>query len=346
MQIVVGFIPGLILVIIAAAMIIRDPRRLRCAVFAGLAVYWIVLHCYLLFTEWSWDNLGQGAMYVLPAVVVLALLGVILLGVLFIHYGVVLLRKEGLSLSHALSLVLGILILGYIAALVVTLITNVFDAFLYLFLLALPLVYLAFVLVAFVVYQAFYGFWAKRRKYASPAIVVLGSGIIQDRLPPLLRARVDLGIEHYDREVQKGLSPTLVLSGGQGPGEAMPEGEAMAKYCVAQGIPEQDLIAEAKSRNTEQNLLYSKDILRQIGSPRPWLVVTSDFHAFRAATLMSTYHVAGQAIGARTPRYFWSAAILREYVALLKYHWKLNLAFMLVAIAPLIIVAVNRIAAV
>lgn len=341
-----GFLPALLSAFIAAVMIWRDPRRLRCAVFSGLAVYFLAIELYLLATRWTVEEWGDSSAVLIVAVAALALIGVLFLAALLIHYGVVLLRREGLSMSHGLSLGLGIAILAYVGVAVWMLLANQFQAFIYLFFVALPLVYFAFILVVFLVYQALYGFFARRKRWWPPAIVVLGSGIIGERMTPLLRARVDLGIERYQQGRESGHPAVLALSGGQGPGEAIPEAEAMLRYCLSVGVPATDLVTEVNSRNTEQNLIYTKDALRQAGDPEPWLVTTSDFHAFRAANLMSKSGLSGTAIGAHTPRYFWSAAILREYAALLRDHWKLNLILAATTALPLVIFAIANLTSV
>ncbi len=46
------------------------------------------------------------------------------------------------------------------------------------------------------------------------------------------------------------------MSGGQGPGEEIPEAAAMAKYGEEKGISKQDIIVEDKSKTTRQNLAF------------------------------------------------------------------------------------------
>lgn len=56
--------------------------------------------------------------------------------------------------------------------------------------------------------------------------------MIGTRVTPLLAARIDKGIEllHYNPDAK------LILSGGQGPGEDIAEGKAMAGYAKQQGL--------------------------------------------------------------------------------------------------------------
>jgi uncharacterized SAM-binding protein YcdF (DUF218 family) len=46
-------------------------------------------------------------------------------------------------------------------------------------------------------------------------------------------------------------------------------------------------------------------------------VVTNDFHAFRAAIITREVGIAAQVVGAPTARYYFPAAVIREYVGVL-----------------------------
>lgn len=64
-------------------------------------------------------------------------------------------------------------------------------------------------------------------KKAVDYIIVLGSGIRSEEVPPLLKSRLDKGIEYYEK------NPTakFVVSGGQGPDEPVAEAFAMKNIC-------------------------------------------------------------------------------------------------------------------
>lgn len=51
-------------------------------------------------------------------------------------------------------------------------------------------------------------------------------------------------------------------SGGQGPDEARSEGEAMGEYLLKHGIPAGAVLPETRAVNTEQNLHFSREVLR------------------------------------------------------------------------------------
>jgi uncharacterized SAM-binding protein YcdF (DUF218 family) len=54
------------------------------------------------------------------------------------------------------------------------------------------------------------------------------------------------------------------------------------------------------------------------------LIVTNNFHAFRAALTARKAKVNGQVIGSPTAAYYWPTATIREFVAILFTHKYLN----------------------
>lgn len=53
----------------------------------------------------------------------------------------------------------------------------------------------------------------------------------------------------------------FVPSGGQGSDEIISEGEAMKRYLLEQGIPEDQIMPETKSTNTLENMKFSKELI-------------------------------------------------------------------------------------
>jgi uncharacterized SAM-binding protein YcdF (DUF218 family) len=74
---------------------------------------------------------------------------------------------------------------------------------------------------------------------------------------------------------------------------------------------------ETASRTTEENLRLSLALLGAEGRGERVVVVTNDYHAFRAAIITRELNLSAQVVGARTASYFLPSAILREFVAVL-----------------------------
>jgi uncharacterized SAM-binding protein YcdF (DUF218 family) len=96
----------------------------------------------------------------------------------------------------------------------------------------------------------------------------------------------------------------------------------MARYLTERGFPAGRLILEDRSASTGENLLFSKAIMDQQRPGARCVIVTSGFHAFRAAIIARRLGINGQATGARTAGYYWPGAMLREFAAVL-YSYKL-----------------------
>jgi uncharacterized SAM-binding protein YcdF (DUF218 family) len=129
----------------------------------------------------------------------------------------------------------------------------------------------------------------------------------------------------------RGGRPVMIVSGGQGSDEEVPEARAMAGYLIERGFPDDRLAVEDQSGTTEENLAFSKAIMDAAGGPRParrparCLIVTSDYHVFRTAMTARKVGIRGHVKGARTAGYFWPSAMLREFIAVFVGYWMVNL---------------------
>ena len=152
-------------------------------------------------------------------------------------------------------------------------------------------------------------------------VVVLGAGLIGDKVTPLLASRIEKGIAIY----QKQPGCKLIMSGGQGPDELMAEGQAMANYALEQGIPAEDIVIENQSTNTEENLKFSYALMKP-GSR--FALVTNYYHVFRALLLARKLKIKCIGYGARTKFYFSLNAFIREFVGYLVMTKKAHLLFL------------------
>ena len=130
----------------------------------------------------------------------------------------------------------------------------------------------------------------RRRALPAPRVVViLGAKLVRGRVGRLLVAGIEAGIAQW-RAAQShrpGTPVLLVLSGGV-VGGPVPEAEAMARYALAHGVPQECLILEDCSRSTTENLLRTRELLVKRGLEGAGVVlVTSDFHVARTAARVS-----------------------------------------------------------
>lgn len=124
----------------------------------------------------------------------------------------------------------------------------------------------------------------------------------------------------------------MIVSGGQGDDEPVAEAVAMASYLTARGVPADRVLLEDRSRSTEENLLFSKEIMDRVRPGARATIVTSDFHVFRTALLARQLGLRGQATGARVAGYYRANAMLREFAAVFVRYRAVNLAICLVLV--------------
>lgn len=111
-------------------------------------------------------------------------------------------------------------------------------------------------------------------------IIVLGAGIRDTEPSNPYRVRIERAGEYLTANPDT----MAVLSGGQGFDEKISEAEcAKRKLIKDYGIDESRLIMEENSRDTEQNLKYSLEL---IGDPKASVgIVTNGFHELRAMSI-------------------------------------------------------------
>ncbi|GAA3946871.1 YdcF family protein [Pseudoclavibacter caeni] len=330
----------LLAVVLAAASILwarQDPRRLRIG-FAAVAAVLLALYGLLVLAANAPVRIGPaslGAWTVLGAVGVSALGSLVLAGYLLFN-GVQMLRREGRSPAHLLSLLAGLAILGY---LVVAVASVAFDSpqVAAWVLLAFPLVVTAGLLFTGVLVTSLvHARLARRHLGDARAIVVLGAGLIAGRVPPLLAGRLREGARVADLVRASHPSAPLVVSGGHGADEPTAEGHAMrAWYTEHPELAADPVLVEDRSHTTEENLRLSAALLAEHGVTGPLVAVTSDYHALRAATLLRRLGLPGDAVGARTAAYYRPSAFLREVVALLRDHRVVTAIVLALAAAPI-----------
>jgi uncharacterized SAM-binding protein YcdF (DUF218 family) len=116
----------------------------------------------------------------------------------------------------------------------------------------------------------------------SDAIAVFGAAEYDGRPSPVLRARLDHALALY----RQGLAPLVITLGGGG-GEAHSEGGVGHDYLLAHEVPEDAIIAETQSSNTEESAQRLAGIARENGLRRI-LAVSDGTHLFRIHALCSS----------------------------------------------------------
>ena len=307
----------------------------RRTVWIGL--FFILLTLYLtvltvLYLDMYEDKFVISLIGILVGVIILATPFYILSFIIaLISSGLQLIKREGRKRHNFLSLASGLFIVFWI---VFSSLISVPEEYPFLFSLSFfissLISYLILVMVSFAVASLLNRFRNPFKSY--DYIIVLGSGLIGDRVPPLLASRIDKGIDLFKQHKQKNHPVKLVLTGGQGQDEKVSEGVAMAKYAREKGMDQADIIIEDQAVNTYENILFSKrlidkDFEKQEERTSPNIItVTNNFHIFRALLWARKVGVKSDGAGSKTKFYFWLNALIREFVGVLYMHRKFHLA--------------------
>jgi uncharacterized SAM-binding protein YcdF (DUF218 family) len=261
------------------------------------------------------ELVAYGIIFLIPVTIAV-------LAVFLVVNGVTMLRREGRRPANLLSLAAGLGIFGLVIFGIISRLIDSRPLSALLTAIGGVLTYVSFLFVCFLIYAFVYSRVRSSRKI--DFVIVLGSGLRGSRVPPLLASRLDRGKLVYDRAIRKGRSTMMITSGGQGPGEDIPESHAMATYLIERGVPETQILREDRSTSTTENLLFSRALMVERVPKYRCLIVTNNFHAFRAALTARKVKVNGQVVGSPTARYYWPTATIREFVAILFSHKWIN----------------------
>lgn len=332
-----AFVPAALFRVLFGVSVREDRRRFRNAVYLGLTFIFLSVGLLTLVPD-----LPHGLGGIIVALVFLIpSLGTIALGFFLIGNGLTMIRKEGRRPANLLAFVAGVGIFALIAF-VLTMGSRgsqTWDAVVggVVFLAG----YVSFLFLCFLAYAFLYG----RIKVRGDVdyVVMLGSGLIGgDRVPPLLASRLRKGREIHDAQIARGgRAPLLLTSGGKGTDEKVAEARAMADWLIAEGVPQEHVRLEDRSRTTEENLRYSRTIMETADPGYRCVVVTNNFHAFRAAMMARKAGVNGQVLGSPTAKYFWPSATIREFAAVFWEHKIVNLGICGAVVALTAVLAIN-----
>ena len=282
--------------------------------------------------------------YFLMACFLLIALGLFLVPIVLIINGIQLIRKESLSLSHLLSIGLGIIVaigeiatIAYVFYLSGTRSWGITDRLV--LALAMTVFYFSALILSFVIYSLF--LTAMPRIMNFDYIIIHGCALKADgSLTRLLQNRVDKAIEVYNKCPDK---PVIIASGGQGADEKVSEAQAMRDYLLLKGIPYEKIIMEDQSTTTRENLLNCRKIIEEKGQSGRIALVSSNYHVYRCLRLARDIGLRCTGIGAPVALYYWPTALIREFIAIFVTRGFLFWALLgyLLFISPLLLTLLN-----
>lgn len=114
----------------------------------------------------------------------------------------------------------------------------------------------------------------------SESIVVLGAAQYDGKPSPVLKARLDHGIDLWNH----GMGKVLVLTGGRGAGDTTSEADVGRTYARKHGVPDSAILLENSGRTTRESMLGVAQLLQGRGY-RTAILVSDPFHMLRLSII-------------------------------------------------------------
>lgn len=153
--------------------------------------------------------------------------------------------------------------------------------------------------------------FAEREIDEPGAVIVLGCQVRGETPSTMLARRLDAALETLSEHP----NAVCVVSGGKGSGEDISEAEAMRRYLVERGIPDERIILEDRSVDTRGNIRFSAELLKERGIDSA-VIVTNEFHQYRADIYARRNGLTAGHHSGKTPLYNLPNYWVREWAAL------------------------------
>ena len=256
------------------------------------------------------------AMLTLPCIIVLSLYSIIT--------NIILIKKEGFAPSRLLGVILGILslfgicgsqTLYFVISKILLGTEKQFIKFTLDICINATLSYLYTLIIA----TLYCNIRAANHvpNYDKDFIIILGAKIKNDgTLTPLLKARVDKAIDFGNKQYELTKKKIIyVPSGGKGSDEVIEEAKAIKEYLIERGIKEKQIVIEDKSTSTIENMKFSKNKIDKINKDAKISFATTNYHVFRSGVIANEQGIDCEGIGSKTKWYFYTNALIREFIA-------------------------------
>ena len=302
---------------------IRNRYRFRTALLFLLTSFFFLITQITVFNG-ELKSIGQTAILLLVFLFFALVISFFLLLFSLFYNGIILLRKEGVSFTNLLSLFL--LLYIFATPLIYAAVPLIRTSRILQIIVAVNAIFTAYLLfVSFVYVVGGILVILTSRRRPADYIIVLGCGLMDQRtVTPLLAGRIDKAIRLFQKAPERTF---LVMSGGKGSDEAIPESCAMKEYAVSKGIPPERILTEEASINTMENMLFSKQLIDShfTKEEKPAIAyATSRYHQFRAGAYAVKAGMNITGVGSSTKFYFEQNAVIREFIALLVQHKKIH----------------------
>lgn len=149
----------------------------------------------------------------------------------------------------------------------------------------LLLIFISFVIIIlfalFITVSCFMLYAAAQKPSKQSTILVLGAAVRTDGPSAMLADRLDSAVKYLNDNDQS----VCIVSGGQGTDEPVAEADVMYTYLINKGIDRSRIFKEDQSKNTEENIRYSKAIIERENLCQQIVIATQEFHQYRAQSI-------------------------------------------------------------
>jgi uncharacterized SAM-binding protein YcdF (DUF218 family) len=146
---------------------------------------------------------------------------------------------------------------------------------------------------------------------AVDAIVVLGVAQYDGRPSPQLQARLDHALALW----QEGLSPLVITTGGNQPGDRFTEAETSANYLIKgsliSAVPTESIVQENTGSSTRESLIEVSKIMQSRGL-HSVLIVTDPYHSLRSRLIAQDLDLVAYVSPTRTSPLRGASAVSRH----------------------------------
>lgn len=142
-------------------------------------------------------------------------------------------------------------------------------------------------------------------------LIILGAPVKNNQLTAILQSRLEKGAAL----LRENPNLLVIVTGGKENERSLSEAQIMENILVEKfNIEKHRIQMEGNSRNTYENLLYTKSLLAN----KQTAIITNEFHSVRVAFLAKRTGVNVQIIGVKSPQNKRYQLELREHIAILK----------------------------
>lgn len=122
---------------------------------------------------------------------------------------------------------------------------------------------------------------------ASDYVIILGAKVNGETPSMEFAERIRLAASY----LAENPASVVITTGGKGNDEQISEGIAARRMLLSLGIAEERILTEEKSTSTDENFMYSLELIKENGGSEnsKITVVSSSFHLFRASLIAEKY---------------------------------------------------------